>query len=39
MVAMLAFAGVPTDAALAVSILFGVVLLAASLPGCLVWLT
>jgi uncharacterized membrane protein YbhN (UPF0104 family) len=39
MVAMLAFAGVSTDAALAVSILFGVALLAASLPGCLVWLT
>jgi uncharacterized membrane protein YbhN (UPF0104 family) len=39
MVAMLAFAGVSTDAALAVSILFGLALLAASLPGCLVWLT
>ena len=38
MVAMLAFAGIGADAALAVSLAFGVVMLGASLPGYLIWL-
>ncbi|MFQ6017017.1 MAG: lysylphosphatidylglycerol synthase transmembrane domain-containing protein [Kiloniellaceae bacterium] len=38
MVMMFGFAGVAADAALAMSIVFGVVMLAASLPGCVLWL-
>ncbi len=39
MVALFAFAGLPADTALALSLAFGVALLAASLPGCAWWLT
>ncbi len=39
MVALFAFAGVPADIAFALSLAFGVALLAASLPGCAWWLT
>jgi glycosyltransferase 2 family protein len=39
MVVAFALVGVPADAALATSILYGLCLLAASLPGGLVWLT
>ncbi len=39
MVALFAFAGVTADTALALSLAFGVALLAASLPGCAWWLT
>ncbi len=39
MVALFAFAGVNADTALALSLAFGVALLAASLPGCAWWLT
>jgi uncharacterized membrane protein YbhN (UPF0104 family) len=38
MVALFAFAGVNADTALALSLAFGVALLAASLPGCACWL-
>ena len=39
MVTLFAFAGVGADTALALSLAFGVVFLAASLPGCILWLT
>lgn len=39
MVALFAFAGVSADAALALSLAFGLVFLVASLPGCALWLT
>ena len=38
MVLMLSFAGVPADAALALSVLFGLLLIAAALPGAVAWL-
>lgn len=38
MVTMLAFAGIGAEAALAVSLAFGGALLAAALPGCILWL-
>lgn len=39
MVTMLGFLGVPDDAALAVSLIFGMGMIVASLPGCAFWLT
>ncbi len=36
---LFAFAGVTADTALALSLAFGVALLAASLPGCVFWMT
>ncbi len=39
MVTLFAFAGVNADTALALSLAFGVALLAVSLPGCAWWLT
>ncbi len=39
MVALFAFAGLGADTALALSLAFGVLFLAASLPGCAIWLT
>ena len=39
MVTLFAFAGVTADTALALSLAFGVALLAASLPGCAFWMT
>ena len=38
MVALFAFAGLGADTALALSLAFGVAYLAASLPGCALWL-
>ncbi len=38
MVALFAFAGLDADTALALSLAFGVLLIAASLPGCAFWL-
>ena len=38
-VALFAFAGLTADTTLALSLAFGVALLAASLPGCAWWLT
>ncbi len=39
MVAFFGFAGVDPDTALALSLAFGMILLAASLPGCVFWLS
>lgn len=39
MVIVFALVGVPADAALSASILYGILLLVSSLPGAIIWLS